>query len=45
MYVAGGHTYLQVARRVIEPLGECRSNHEVLCGLAQRFGNNHPASA
>ena len=42
MYVAGGHTYLQVARRVIEPLGECRSNHDVLCGLAQRFGNNHP---
>ncbi len=42
MYVAGGHTYLQVARRVIEPLGECRSNHEVLCGLAQRFGSNHP---
>ena len=42
MYVAGGHTYLQVARRVIEPLGECRSNHEVLCGLARRFGNNHP---
>ena len=42
LYVAGGHTYLQVARKVIEPLGECRSNHQVLCGLAQRFGNNHP---
>ncbi len=42
LYIAGGHTYLQVARRVIEPLGECRSNHEVLCGLAQRFGSNHP---
>ena len=42
LYVAGGHTYLQVARKVIEPLGECRSNHDVLCGLAQRFGNNHP---
>ena len=42
LYVAGGHTYLQVARKVIEPLGECRSNHAVLCGLAQRFGNNHP---
>ena len=42
MYIGGGHTYLQVARKVIEPLGECRSNHEVLCGLARRFGNNHP---
>ena len=42
MYIGGGHTYLQVARKVIEPLGECRSNHAVLCGLAQRFGNNHP---
>ncbi len=42
MYVAGGHTFLQVARQAIEPPGECRSNHRVLCGLAERFGNNHP---
>ena len=42
IYLAGGHTYLQIARRVIEPLGECRSNHEVLCGLAERLGADHP---
>ena len=42
MYLAGGHTYLQIARRVIEPLGECRSNHRVLCGLAERLGADHP---
>ncbi|MDE0060506.1 MAG: molybdopterin oxidoreductase family protein [Defluviicoccus sp.] len=42
IYLAGGHTYLQIARRVIEPLGACRSNHEVLCGLAERLGADHP---
>ena len=41
-YIAGGHTHLQVTRPVIEPLGECRSNHEVLCGLASRLGGEHP---
>ncbi|MCW5698588.1 MAG: molybdopterin-dependent oxidoreductase [Rhodospirillales bacterium] len=41
MYVGGGHTFLQVTRRVIEPLGECRSNHEVLQGLAGRLGGEH----
>ena len=41
-YTGGGHTYLQVTRPVIEPLGECRSNHEVLCGLAKRLGGEHP---
>ncbi|MCY4191037.1 MAG: molybdopterin oxidoreductase family protein [Rhodospirillaceae bacterium] len=42
IYVASGHTYLQVARKVIEPVGKCRSNHEVLCSLAERFGISHP---
>lgn len=41
IYVAGGHTHLQVTRKVIEPLGECRSNHQVLCGLAERLGATH----
>ena len=41
LYVAGGHTHLQVARRVIEPVGESRSNHQVLCGLAERLGAEH----
>ncbi len=41
-YTASGHTFLQVAKAVIEPLPECRSNHEVVCGLAQRLGAAHP---
>src|SRR3546814_10791513 len=42
IYVASGHTYLQVTKAVIEPLADCRSNHEVLCGLAGRLGATHP---
>ncbi|WP_299616630.1 molybdopterin-dependent oxidoreductase [Pelagibius sp.] len=41
LYVASGHTYLQVAKAVIDPLAECRSNHEVLCALAARLGAEH----
>ncbi len=41
MYRAGGHTYFQVTRKVIEPVGESRSNHQVLCGLAKRLGAEH----
>jgi len=42
MYKGGGHIYLQVARKVIEPYAECRSNHDVLCALGQRLGSDHP---
>ena len=42
IYTASGHTHLQVTRKVIEPLGESRSNHEVLCALAKRVGAEHP---
>jgi anaerobic selenocysteine-containing dehydrogenase len=42
VYQAGGHTYLQVTRKVIEPFAECRSNHWVLCQLAKRLGAQHP---
>ena len=41
-YLASGHTVLQVARKVIEPPGEARSNHEVICALASRLGAEHP---
>jgi anaerobic selenocysteine-containing dehydrogenase len=40
-YTASGHTFLQVAKAVIEPLAECRSNHEVICALAARLGAEH----
>ncbi|MGB6747666.1 MAG: molybdopterin dinucleotide binding domain-containing protein, partial [Xanthobacteraceae bacterium] len=28
--------------KIVEPRGECRSNHDVICGLAQRLGAEHP---
>jgi anaerobic selenocysteine-containing dehydrogenase len=42
IYTAGAHTFLQVARKVIEPAGEARSNHFVICELAKRLGADHP---
>jgi anaerobic selenocysteine-containing dehydrogenase len=41
-YTASGHTYFQVARKIIEPPGECRENHSVICALAKRLGATHP---
>jgi anaerobic selenocysteine-containing dehydrogenase len=41
-YTAGGHTYLQIARAVVPPHGECRSNHDLICSLADRLGAHHP---
>src|SRR5712671_6057821 len=42
IYTAGGHYFLQIGRAVLPPHAECRSNHEVICGLAQRLGARHP---
>lgn len=41
IYQAGGHTYLQVARKVVEPYAQAQSNHWVLCELAKRLGAEH----
>jgi len=41
IYRASGHTYLQATRKVVEPVGEARPNHDVICGLAQRLGCRH----
>ena len=41
VYIASGHTFLQVTRKVIEPYAESRSNHQVLCALADRLGAEH----
>ncbi|HEY4173308.1 MAG TPA: molybdopterin oxidoreductase family protein [Rhodopila sp.] len=41
LYQAGGHSHVQIGPKLIEPPGECRSNHEVLQGLASRLGANH----
>jgi anaerobic selenocysteine-containing dehydrogenase len=40
-YTASGHTYFQVAKKVIEPPGECRENHVVITELAKRLGATH----
>src|SRR5215472_3839613 len=41
LYQAGGHTHIQIGPKLIEPPGECRSNHEVLQALAARLGTKH----
>ncbi len=41
IYHAGGHSHVQLGRKLVEPPGECRSNHEVICGLAKRLGAEH----
>ena len=42
IYQAGGHSHIQIGPKLIDPPGECRSNHEVLQGLASRLGAHHP---
>jgi Anaerobic dehydrogenases, typically selenocysteine-containing len=41
LYTSYGHTFLQVAKPVIPPLGEARSNHWVAAELARRLGADH----
>jgi anaerobic selenocysteine-containing dehydrogenase len=41
IYTAGAHTHLQMHRAVVPPYGECRSNHEFICALAERLGAVH----
>ncbi len=41
LYTASGHTTLQVARKLIEPPGQARENHFVICELARRLGASH----
>lgn len=40
-YQAGGHQHILLGPKLIEPLGECRSNHEVISALARRLGAEH----
>ena len=40
-YQGGGQNHIMMGGKVIEPLGECRSNHAVICGLAKRLGARH----
>jgi len=42
VYYGGGHQHISVGAKLIEPPGECRSNHEVLRGLSRRLNARHP---
>ena len=43
LYYGGGHQHISVGAKLIDAPGECRSNHEVLQGLAKRLGAEHRA--
>jgi anaerobic selenocysteine-containing dehydrogenase len=40
-YSAGGHTFFQIAKAIVPPVGECRSNHQVIQELAHRLEAQH----
>src|SRR5882757_3669128 len=42
LYYGGGHQHISVGAKLIDPPGECRSNHEVLQGLSRRLKAMHP---
>ncbi|PZW50970.1 anaerobic selenocysteine-containing dehydrogenase [Humitalea rosea] len=41
LYQAGGHSHIQIGAKLVEPPPGCRSNHEVIQGLARRLGARH----
>jgi anaerobic selenocysteine-containing dehydrogenase len=45
LYLAGGSQHILLGPKLIEPPGECRSNHDVICALAKRLGAEHPGFA
>ena len=44
-YTSGGSQYILLGPKLIEPPGQCRSNHDVICALAKRLGAEHPGFA
>ncbi len=45
IYRGGGHQYIILGPKLVEPPGECRNNHEVITALANRVGAEHPGFA
>jgi anaerobic selenocysteine-containing dehydrogenase len=41
LYQAGGHSHIQIGPKLVEPPGECRSNHQLIQDLAGRLGAAH----
>jgi len=42
IYKGGGHQYIMLGPKLVEPPGECRPNHQVFADLAARLGLEHP---
>jgi anaerobic selenocysteine-containing dehydrogenase len=42
LYQAGGHSHIQIGPKLIDPPGDCISNHDLLAALAKRLGAEHP---
>jgi anaerobic selenocysteine-containing dehydrogenase len=42
VYQGGGHQYVILGPKIIEPPEGCRANHDVVCALAERLGSDHP---
>ena len=45
VYRGGGHQHIMLGPKLIDPPGECRTNHQVIRGLAERLGAEHPGFA
>jgi anaerobic selenocysteine-containing dehydrogenase len=45
VYRGGGHQYIILGPKLVEPPGECRANHDVIAALAKRVGAEHPGFA
>ncbi len=41
IYQGGGHPHIQLAPKIVEPPGEARDNHFVICEIARRVGAQH----
>ena len=41
VYRGGGHQYIILGPKLVEPPGEARNNHEVIAALAKRLGAKH----
>lgn len=41
LYQGGGHQHIMFGPKLVEAPGACRSNHDVICGLAKRLGADH----
>ncbi len=42
VYQGGGHQHILLGPKLVEPPGECWSNHDVIAALAKRVGAQHP---